>query len=362
LGADGPRWRQFFEPLANGFDDLIVDLFRPLVHVPRHPLRMARFGPTALLPTTALARLWRTEEAKALFAGNAAHTFYPLSRPPTAAMAALFIATGHRYGWPVVKGGSGKFADALASLLADLGGKVETGVRVRSLTELPKTDIVMFDLGPAAVADIAGDALPSRVRRAYRRFRYGSAAFKIDFAVEGGVPWTNEHCRSAGSLHVCGSFDEVVVAERATNAGKMPERPFLIVAQQYLADPSRSAGNVHPLYVYAHVPHGYTADATEAMIGQLERFAPGFRERIVGSFTRTTVEMSDYNASYIGGDINGGELSFGQFIGRPRKVLNPYRTGVPGIYICSSSTPPGPGVHGMCGHNAALSAIRHLGR
>ena len=359
LGADGVRWRRVFEPYANGFDDLAVDVLQPLVHVPRHPLRLACFGPAALIPATTSARLWRTDEAKALFAGNAAHGWGPLSRPPSSAFAVMFGSTVHRYGWPVVKGGSMRISETLQRVLNGLGGKIETGRRVRSLAEVSGADIVMFDLTPGAVADIAGDALPLRVRRAYRRYRFGPGAFKIDFAVEDGVPWTNERCRFAGTVHVCGSLDEVVAAERATNAGKMPERPFIVAAQQYLADPSRSVGNVHPFYAYAHVPHGYRGDATEAMLGQIERFAPGFRERIVGTFTRSTAELGGYNANIVGGDVMGGAPGLSQMIARPR-LLAPYTTGVPGMFLCSASTPPGAGPHGMCGHLAAQRAIRHL--
>lgn len=359
LGEDGTRWRRVFEPYANGFDDLAADVLRPLLHVPRHPLGLARFAPAGLIPATSFARLWRTDEAKALFAGNAAHGWGPLSRPPSSAFAVLFGATVHRYGWPVPKGGSVQIVAALQRILTGLGGKIETGRRVQTLAEVRGADIVMLDLTPHAVAELAGDALPGHVRRAYSRYRFGPGAFKIDFAVEGGVPWTNEHCRSAGTVHVCGSLDELVAAEASTNAGKMPERPFIVAAQQYLADPSRSVGNVHPFYAYAHVPHGYTGDATEAMLRQIERFAPGFRERIVGTFTRTTAEFSGYNANIIGGDVMGGAPGLRQMITRP-KLVAPYNTGIPGVYLCSASTPPGAGPHGMCGHLAAQRAIQHL--
>jgi phytoene dehydrogenase-like protein len=362
LGEDGRRWRRLFEPLAEGFDELAVDLFGPLIGLPRHPLRLARLGLPTMIPAAVLVRLWRTEEARALFAGNAAHGWYPLSRPPTSGVALMFAAVGHRYGWPFVKGGAARLADALAATLTDLGAKIETGQHVRSLAEVGRADIVMLDLSPAGVVDILGDALPPRIRRAYRRYRHGSAAFKVDLAVEGGVPWTNEYCRAAGSVHVCGNFNEVADAERATHAGRMPERPLIIVAQQHLADPSRSAGDVHPLYAYAHVPHGYTGDATEIVLGQIDRFAPGFRERIVGIHTRGPADLSTHNPNYIGGDITGGAMDFRQYVARPRITLDPYRTGIPGVYLCSSSTPPGGGVHGMCGHNAAQSALRHLPR
>lgn len=359
LGDDGGRWRAVFEPYAKDFDDLAADILRPLIHLPRHPLRLARFGPAGLIPATTFARLWRTDEAKALFAGNAAHGWGPLSRSPSSAFAVMFAATVHRYGWPVPKGGSAKIAQALTRVLTGLGGKIETGYRVTTLAEVCGADIVMFDLTPHAVVEIAGDALPGHVRRAYNRYRFGPGAFKIDFAVEGGVPWTNELCRSAGTVHVCGTVDEVVAAEHATNTGRMPERPFIVAAQQYLADPSRSVGNVHPFYAYAHVPHAYDGDATEVMLRQIERFAPGFRERIVGTFTRRTAEFSSYNANVVGGDVMGGAPGLRQMIARP-KVLAPYNIGIPGMYLCSASTPPGAGPHGICGHLAAQRAIRQM--
>jgi phytoene dehydrogenase-like protein len=362
LGVDGPRWRRVFGPVTDGFDELVDDLLRPIVHVPRHPLKMAGFGPAVMVPATVFARMWRTAEAKALFAGNAAHGWYPLTRPTSAVPAFMFAAAGHRYGWPVVVGGTARISDALERVLTGLGGGIETRQCVKSLSDLPNVDVVMFDLSPGAVADIAGDALPPRIRRAYRRFRFGPAAFKIDLAVEGGVPWTNEHCRAAGTVHVCGTLDEVVAAERATHMGRMPERPFIILAQQYLADPSRSVGDVHPVYAYAHVPRGYTGDATDAILNQIERFAPGFRDRIIASFSRSPAELQAYNPNYVDGDIVGGANNPVQMVMRPRIAVNPYRTGINGVYICSASTPPGVGVHGMGGHNAALSAIRDLGR
>ncbi|MFL5840964.1 MAG: phytoene desaturase family protein, partial [Thermoleophilaceae bacterium] len=265
----------------------------------------------------------------------------------------------HAWGWPVARGGSRSITDALASVLREHGGTIETGVRVKSLDEL-SADVVAFDLAPGAVADIAGDRLPGRVARAYRRYRYGPAAFKVDLAVEGGVPWVSEAARRAGTVHVGGSFEDIAVAEREINRGRMPERPFVLVAQQYLADSSRSAGDVHPIWSYAHVPNGYMGDATEAVIDQLERFAPGLRDRIVARFVRSPVEMAAYNANYVGGDIVAGANTPKQVLFRPRIALNPYATGIPGVYICSAATPPGGGVHGMNGYNAAQVAIKHL--
>jgi phytoene dehydrogenase-like protein len=360
LGVDGARWRRAFAGVAAGFDDLAVDLMRPIVHVPRHPIRLLRFGPPALLPASLAARWWRTEETRALFGGVAAHAFYPLHRPTSAAIGMTIIAAGHRHGWPVAAGGSRSITDALAALLADLGGKIHTGVRVGQAGDIPPADLVLLDLAPSAVADIFGDRLPSRVARAYRRFRHGPGAFKVDFAIEGGVPWRNDACGRAGTVHLGGTFDEVAASERAIARGRMPDRPFVLVGQQYLADPTRSAGPIHPLWTYAHVPHGYTGDATAAIVAQIERFAPGFRERIVAQAVRATKDMHAYNPNYLGGDVITGLNNERQIVMRPRIALDPYRTGIPGTFICSAASPPGAGVHGMCGYNAAGSALRHL--
>jgi phytoene dehydrogenase-like protein len=233
---------------------------------------------------------------------------------------------------------------------------------VTSLTELDDADAIVLDLAPAGVAEIAGERLPARVARSYRRYRHGPGAFKIDLAVEGGVPWTNETCRRAGTVHVAGTFEEIAIAERAINRGSMPERPFVLVGQQYLADPSRSKGDLHPVWLYAHVPSGYAGDATETVLDQIERFAPGFRERIVASSIRGPAELAAYNANYIGGDIITGANTPIQVLFRPRFALDPYSTGIDGVYICSAATPPGAGAHGMNGYNAARSALRNLRR
>ncbi|AVP70152.1 phytoene desaturase family protein [Prescottella equi] len=362
LGPDGRAWAKLFGPIADRFDDIAAEVLRPIAHLPRHPIALAGFGIGALAPATLTARRWRTDQARALFAGVAAHAYYPLTRPTTAAAGLLMLGAGHRYGWPVAKGGSRAVTDALASLLRAHGGRIETGRRVRSLGELPRADVTLLDLSPTGVADLAGDLLPGRVARAYRRFRYGPAAFKLDLAVEGGVPWRDPACRRAGTVHVGGTLEEITAAERDVHRGRMPERPFVLVAQQYLADPSRSAGDVHPVWAYAHVPHGYPGDATEAILRQLERFAPGVRDRIVGAFARSATEMPRYNPNYVGGDIASGANDPVQMLSRPRIALDPYSTGIPGVYICSASTPPGGGVHGMGGHNAALSALRRLQR
>lgn len=362
LGADGARWRRAFAGPSAAFDDLAEDITRPLLRVPRHPLRLARFGAPTVLPGSAFARLFRTEKARALFGGVAAHAFRPLHYPLTSAIGLGIITAGHRYGWPVAAGGSHSITKALAQLLLDLGGKIETGVRVTSMRELPAADVTIFDLAPGAVADILGDRLPPRVLRAYRKFRHGPGAFKVDFAVEGGVPWTNADARRAGTVHVGGTFAEIAATERQIHAGELPERPFVLVGQQYLADPQRSVGDVHPLWTYAHVPHGYPGDATEAIIRQIERFAPGFRDRIVGKAVRTTPGFEAYNPNYVGGDIVTGSKDIRQLVFGPRTTLNPYSVGIPGMYLCSAATPPGPGAHGMCGANAAAAALGQLAR
>ncbi|HEV7206809.1 MAG TPA: NAD(P)/FAD-dependent oxidoreductase [Jatrophihabitans sp.] len=360
LGADGPAWRRFFEPIAAGFDGLAEDFLRPIVHVPRHPLRLARFGLAALLPASVVVRQWRTDEARALFAGMAAHAFRPLSSPTSASVGIALGASAHRFGWPVARGGSRAISDALAAELRGHGGRIETGREITSLAELGDADVTMLDISPAAAARLAGDRMPRRVRRAYTRYRRGPAAFKLDLAVEGGLPWTNEACHRAGTVHVGGTYEQIAAAEKDVGRGRMPARPFVLVAQQYVADPTRSAGDVHPVWAYAHVPHGYPGDATEAILAQLERFAPGTRERIVGQYVRTPADIERENANFAGGDISTGANDPIQLLLRPRIALDPYRTGIPGVYLCSAATPPGAGVHGMCGSNAAASALKHL--
>jgi phytoene dehydrogenase-like protein len=361
LGEDGAAWRRVFGSSSAHFGELVEDILEPIIHPPRHPLRLIRFGLPAAAPATLLARSWKTPQAKALFGGVAAHAFSPLNWPMGSSVGCALICAGHAVGWPVAKGGSRAISDALASILRAHGGRTETGRRVTRMGELEGADVVVFDLAPEAVAEIAGERLPPRVARAYRRYRHGPGAFKLDLAVEGGVPWTNEASRRAGTVHAVGSFDEIVLAERAVNRGTMPERPFVLVGQQYLADPERSKGDLHPLYVYGHVPSGYAGDASEAVLGQIERFAPGFRERIVASSVRGPTELVAYNANYVGGDIITGANTPVQLLFRPRFALDPYSTGAPGLYICSAATPPGAGAHGIGGYNAARSALRHLG-
>lgn len=362
LGVDGPRWRRLFAGPSAAYDTFSEDILGPLLRVPRHPVRLARFGIPALVPATLLARIFATEPARALFGGVAAHAFEPLDRPLSASIGLGIITAGHRHGWAVAEGGSGRIVEAMVTLLRELGGRIETGVRVRSASELPSADVTLYDLAPTAVADLLGDRLPPHVAHAYRRFRYGPGAFKVDFAVEGGVPWTAEPARRAGTVHLGGSFAEIAATEREIHAGRMPERPFVLVGQQYLADPGRSAGNVRPVWTYAHVPNGYTGDATEKIIAQVERFAPGFRDRILGTAVRTTPDFAEDNPNYVGGNIMTGAKDPTQLLFGPRPTLRPYDVGVPGHFICSAATPPGPGAHGMCGAHAAARALRFLRR
>lgn len=360
LGSAGPAWKRIFGASAQNFDALGEDILRPVLHLPRHPLRLARFGLPALVPATVLSRRFDTPQARALFGGVAAHSFSPLTRPLSSAVAMALICSCHRYGWPVARGGSQAIADALAAVVIENGGKIETGRPVRLLEELPEADAVVLDLAPGAVADLAGERLPARVARAYRRYKHGPGSFKVDLAVEGGIPWADEAARRAGTVHAIGSFEEIAAAERDVNRGRMPERPFVLVCQQYLADPSRSQADTHPVWAYAHVPSGYTGDAAAALIDQIERFAPGLRERIVGRAVSSTAELAARNANYVGGDIATGANTPLQTLFRPRLALDPYATGIPGVFICSAATPPGGGAHGMCGYNAAQAVLRSV--
>lgn len=363
MGVDGKRWRSVFRYLSEHFDALVEDVFQPIVHTPKHPLILARFGAGAILPATGFARVWKTPQAKALFGGSAAHMFGALNTPLSSAGGLMLTAGAHAHGWPVARGGSGAIAAALASILRSLGGTVETGNRVKDFSSLAGYDIVMLDLAPDAAARLLDGHQPDRIARAYRKYRYGPAAYKVDYAVRGDsdgsvVPWTNPYARKAGALHLAGSMPEIAAVERQTARGEMPSAPFILVGQQFLADPSRSVGNIHPLWSYAHVPHGYSGDVTESVTRQIERFAPGFRDRIVGVHVRNVAQMEAYNPNYVGGDISAGANTPRQLIARPRFGLDPYATGVPGVFLCSSATPPSGGVHGMGGFNAARSALK----
>jgi len=362
LGRDGPTWRRLFGRPSASYDDLAEDILGPLLRIPHHPLLLARFGAPTLLPASVLARTFRTDQARALWAGIAAHAFRPLTRPLSSAIGLGIITAGHHHGWAVAAGGSQAISRALAGSLTKNGGQIETGVQVRAASDLPSADVTLLDLAPAAVADILGERLPGRVARAYGRFRRGPGAFKVDFAVQGGIPWLSRAAQQACTVHLGGTLHEVIQAERDVNAGVMPQRPFVLVGQQYLADPQRSVGDIHPVWAYAHVPHGYTGDATQAIISQVERFAPGFRERVIGTRTCSPADFAVKNSNFTGGDILTGAKDIPQLIFGPRVGLHPYDVGIPGTYICSAATPPGPGAHGMCGAKAAEAALTYLNR
>ncbi len=357
LGIDGAAWTRWFAPLLRHWDELLPQILGPVVSVPRHPLMMGSFGLRALPPASLAQRIFREEEAAALFGGCAAHAFLPLTRPLSAAFGTMLALIGHATGWPVAKGGSQSVADALAARLVELGGVIETGHRVRSLADLPSHRAVMFDTNPAQLASIAGDALPDAYRARLRRFRHGPAAFKIDYALDGPVPWTHEQCRHAGTVHVGGTFAEIQAAEADCAAGRMPVRPFVLVAQQSLFDPTRAPAGKHTLWAYAHVPHASTVNATDALERQIERFAPGFRDLILARHVTAPAGFEAYNPNYVGGDIGGGAHSGLQLVFRPTVGLRAYVTPNPALFLCSASAPPGGGVHGMAGLHAAERAL-----
>lgn len=362
LGDDRRRWRSLFGALTDRFDDIAEDFLRPLLHVPAHPVKLARFSSYAMLPASVLARRWSTPEARALFAGVAAHAFRPFGSPASSAIGVALGTAAHRYGWPVAEGGSAAIGRAISALLEIHGVKVETGVPVGSLAELGDPDVVMLDVAPAAAVRIVGERMPRRIARSLNRYRHGPGSFKVEFAVQGGVPWAHEESRRAGTVHVGGTLEEIAAAEKEVLRGRMPDRPYVLVGQQSVADPTRARGDVHPVYSYAHVPAGWTGDATRAIEDQIERFAPGFRERIVARHVTSTAGLEAHNANYVGGDVVTGANDPLQLVFRPRVALDPYRLGVDGVYLCSAATPPGAGAHGLCGYNAARSALAEVDR
>jgi phytoene dehydrogenase-like protein len=362
LGGDAPAYRRLFAPFLTDPHGLFRDLFAPL-RLPAHPIRLARFGLSGLLPATLLLRSrFRQERARALLAGCAAHAILPLERPLTGAVAMLFALTGHVANWPVAAGGSRAIADALASYLRSLGGTIETGVPIRRLADLPPARVVLFDTSPAQLADIAAPLLPAGYLRRLRRYRYGPGVFKLDWALAGPIPWRDPRCLEASTVHVGGTLDEIAAAEAAVWRGAHPARPFVMVVQQSQFDPSRAPAGRHTGYAYCHVPSRSTVDCTEAIEGQIERFAPGFRDRILARHRTTTADLERDNPNYIGGAITGGVADLFQFFTRPVARLDPYTTPHPRLFLCSASTPPGGGVHGMCGYFAARSALRRLAR
>lgn len=360
LGIDGAAWAKLFGRVSRNFDALAEDVFRPIIHIPDHPFKLAHFGLNALLPATWSAKRLKTEEARGLFGGLSAHVFGRLDTPLSSSVGIMLGAAAHAYGWPVAEGGSRAITDAMGAKLTELGGLIETGVMVTSSDQVGNPDILMLNVAPDAAARILGERLPRRIRRSYKHFKFGPGAFKVDFAIEGDIPWANPDVGRAGTVHLGGTFEQIAEAEAQTVRGDMPALPFTLLGQQYLADPSRSAGGLNPIYAYAHVPHGYPYDATEAITAQIERFAPGFRGQIRSTFVRNVADMEAYNPNFVGGDISSGYNNVRQITMRPRIALNPYKTGAPGVYLCSASTPPGAGVHGMSGFNAATSALGYL--
>ena len=362
LGADAGAYRRLLGPLVRQAPLILPDLLAPLRSLPGHPLAMARFVLSGLPPASLLAKRFRTDEARALLACAAAHTMLPLTAVGTGAFGLMFMMIAHAVGWPVVEGGSARLVDALTAELAAVGGELETGHWVRSLADLPPARTVLLDLTPRQFAELAGPALSARQRRSLERFRYGPGVCKVDLALSGPVPWQAAACRETGTVHVGGSFDEVARSETDVNAGRHPDRPFCLVAQPGVVDPTRAPAGKHTLWGYCHVPPGSSVDMAARIEAQIERFAPGFTDLIMARSVRTAADMERYNPNYVGGDINGGAATLRQTLLRPTPRWNPYRTALPGVFLCSASTPPGGGVHGMCGAGAARAALADLAR
>ncbi|HEV2451659.1 MAG TPA: NAD(P)/FAD-dependent oxidoreductase [Streptosporangiaceae bacterium] len=358
LGPDGRRYERLIAPFRGRWDDLAASVLRPqLAAWPAHPLTLGRFGLRSALPPAALAgAFFRGPAARALLAGLAAHAMIPLTSPPGSAIALLLAIAGHEVGWPVAAGGSQAISDALSAHLTELGGEIVTGYEIRSWKELPDARAVFFDTSPGALARIAGSELPARYLRSLARYRYGPGIFKIDYALSGPMPWTAPPARRAGTVHLGPGYQDIAAALRAAKAGSLPEPPFLIAVQPCVADPLRAPAGQHVLWVYGHVPNGWPGDATAAIERQLDRFAPGCRDRVLARRTAGPAEIEARNPGYPGGDIGCGSFDGLQAVARPVPRRVPYATPNPAIYLCSAATPPGPGVHGACGYHAARSA------
>jgi len=361
LGPDAEAYRRLLAPLVAQWPNIANDVLAPL-HIPRHPLDMARFGLSALLPATVLARRFAGEKARGLLAGMSAHSIQPLGNIATSAIGLVLLIAAHRGGWPLPRGGSQAIADALVAHFVALGGKVETGTFVHSLAQLPPARAVLFDVTPAQLLPIAGHRLSSLYRWQLRRYRYGMGVFKVDWALAEPIPFTAPECRSAGTVHLGNTLAEIAAGEKATAQGQHPDRPFVLLAQQSLFDATRAPAGQHTAWAYCHVPNGSPVDMTEAIERQVERFAPGFRARILARHTFDPTQWEAYNPNYVGGDINGGVLDITQLFTRPALRASPYRTSQRGLYLCSSATPPGGGVHGLCGYYAARRALRDVFR
>lgn len=359
LGRDEGVYRRLMEPIVKDWPVLAPELLGPL-RFPKDPLPLARFGLTALSSATWLARRFQTTEGRGLLAGMAAHSIQPLTNLATSAIALVLMTLGHTKGWPVPRRGSSAIADALASYFILLGGKIETGVYVRSLSELPSSRCLLLDLTPRQLLQLGGHRWSSLYQWQLEHYRYGMGVFKIDWALDERIPFTAAGARQAGTVHIGNTLEEIVATEAATAGGSQAERPFVLLAQPSIVDPARAPQGKHTAWAYCHVPNGSQQDMTERIERQVERFAPGFRDRILARHVFNTAQLEQYNPNYIGGDINGGIIDIRQLFTRPALRSSPYRTSEKGIYICSSSTPPGGGVHGMCGYHAARRALKDV--
>ncbi|MES2375598.1 MAG: NAD(P)/FAD-dependent oxidoreductase [Bacteroidota bacterium] len=359
LGTDAKAYTALMRELTGAWPLIDQDALGPL-HFPRHPLVMAQFGLKALSSAETFVKRFKTTEARGLFGGMAAHAIQPLSNLSTTAIGLVLMATGHLKGWPIPKGGSMSIANALAGYFKSIGGTIETGAYIQSLDQLPSAQAVLFDVTPKQLLQIAGHKFSSIYKGQLERYRYGMGVFKIDWALDGPIPFTAAECREAGTIHLGNTFEEIAAGELQTSRGRQAEKPFVLLAQQSLFDSSRAPEGKHTAWAYCHVPNGSTQDMTAAIEAQVERFAPGFKDLILAKHTMNTAQVEAYNPNYIGGDINGGILDIGQLFTRPALRWSPYKTSAKGLYICSSSTPPGGGVHGMCGYNAAKKALSDI--
>lgn len=359
LGPDNRAYQGLFKPLAEHWEQLAAEFLQPMLHVPRAPFRLARFGLMALRSGRALAlSRFQTESARALFAGLCAHSFLPLEAPASASFGLVLGMLAHGAGWPMPKGGAQVFANALVAHLRALGGEVMTQTRVNNVEELPLAKAVLLDLTPRQVLKIAGHKLPGSYRKRLERYRYGPGVFKMDYALNSPIPWRNPDCLRAGTVHLGGTLEEIAASERAVAGGEVPEKSFLLVSQPTLFDQTRAPAGKHVAWVYCHVPNSSAVDMTDLIEKQLERFAPGFKDCILARHAENCAILERKNSNLVGGDINGGAANLGQLLARPILSPAPYRTPVPGLYLCSASTPPGGGVHGMCGFHAAETALR----
>jgi|SRR5665213_284759 len=359
LGDDAHAYRELMLPVVEDWPSIAPDVLGPL-HFPKHPLAMARFGMKALTSANHLIKRFKTPEAKALFAGMAAHAIQPLTNIATSAIALVLMASAHLGGWPIPKGGSNKIADALASYFLEIGGTIEANTYISSLKQLPSAHIVLLDVTPKQLLEIAGQRFSTVYKWQLERYRYGMGVFKIDWALGAPIPFKSVQCRAAGTIHIGNTFEEIAAEERQTAQGKQSAKPFVILAQPSVFDPTRAPAGKHTAWAYCHVPNGSQKDMTGAIENQVERFAPGFKQSILARHVMNTAQMEAYNPNYIGGDINGGIIDIGQLFTRPVLRWSPYKTSAKGIYICSSSTPPGGGVHGMCGYHAAKRALKDV--